>query len=119
MNLNYHFEFVGRSLRIFIEPNPEIKGYIHNIRGWLSSDVQSCGKDYLPKVKKVLEGEVNEEVFWGNAYKVIVHKENTKISYDYEEDNPEMIPCTLPTQMLYEILEIWIKACDEEREKEN
>ena len=120
MDFKYYIEEIGvGSINFMMEPNEQTVGYIHNVGGWLRCDVQGCGEDYLPKVKKVLEGEVEEEEFWGNAYKVVVHKDLTKISYDYEEDNPKMVHCTLPTEMLYEILEIWIKAYEEHQNKQN
>lgn len=119
MKLKYHIENIGGSIDLVVEPNEMTTGYIDNVGGWLLCDVQGCGEDYLPKVKNILDGKVEEEVFWGNAYKAIVRKDYTKISYDYEEDNPKMVPCTLPTEMLYEILQIWTKACEEQRAKEN
>lgn len=119
MKFKYHIEKVGKSIDLVVEPNEMTSGYINNVGGWLFCDVHSHAKEYIPQVKNVLEGKVEEEVFWGNAYKAVVRKDFTKISYDYEEDNPEMVPCTLPTEMLYEILEIWIKAYEEHRAKEN
>ena len=119
MNFRYHIENIGGYIDLIVEPNEMTSGYINNVGGWLLCDVQGCGEDYLPKVKSVLEGEVEEEIFWGNAYKAVVHKDYTKISYDYEEDNPEMVLCTLPTEMLYEILKIWAKAREEHYKDKN
>lgn len=113
MEIKYHFEYIEKSIEFVLEPNDEVSGYIHNIGGWLHSDVQCWGEDYISKIKNVLEGKVEEEFFWGNAYKTLVHKDYTKITYSYEEDNPKMVPCTLPTEMLYEILQIWTKAREE------
>ena len=120
MKLDYSIGYSGAGfLNLKIRENASISGYLPNISGWLSSDVEGSGEDYLPQIKKVLEGEVEEEEFWGNAYKVVIHKDYTTISYDFEYCNPKMVPCTLPTEMLYEIIEIWIKACEEHRSKQN
>ncbi len=119
MDFEYEFEEIGGILEINIKECENITGYVHNIGGWLSSDVQGCGEDYLPRIKEILNSDnpYEEELFWGNAYKALVHKDYTTISYDFEEDNPEMVPCILPTKMLCEILEIWIKAKEEHRAK--
>ncbi len=115
MNFNYNFEEIGGFLEINIEKCENITGYVHNIGGWLLSDVQCFGSRYLSRIQEILNSDNpdEEELFWGNAYKALVHKDYTTISYDFEEDNPEMVPCTLPTKMLCEILEIWIKAKEE------
>ena len=101
-------------LHIEIKPNGNMTGYIPNISGWLSSDVQNMGKTYfLPIFEKVIGGVSEEEVIAGNAYEAVIRKDYTTISYNFEYCNSKMVPCTLPTQMLYEILEIWIKAYDD------
>ena len=101
-----------------IEPNEKIDGFIHHISGWLSGDVTSTGWRDLKKVKEFLKNPNEREIILGsNSYTVFVRKNTTTISYDYEYCNPEMVPCTLPTEMLCEILEIWIQAEKEHREK--
>ncbi len=118
MELQYSFVEVGGGIIFRLEPNEKVIGYHHNIGGWLSCDVASTGWRDLAKVKEFLTNPNEEEVMLGsNAYTVLVHKDTTTISYDFEEENPEMVPCTLPTEMLCEILEIWIKAYEEHREK--
>ena len=119
MEFKYHIENIGGSIDLIVEQNEMTSGYINNVGGWLFCDVRGHAKEYLPQIKSVIEGLTEEQIYWGNAYKAVVHKDFTKISYDYEEDNPEMVPCTLPTEMLYEILKIWIKACEEQDKDEN
>ena len=102
-------------MHLKIEKNEHITGYVGNIAGWLEADVQCSGRRYLSKIKKILKSSIlfKEEIFSGNAYEAHVKRDYTTISYDFEEEWPEMVPCTLPTQILYEILELWINACDE------
>lgn len=102
-------------MHLEMEKNEHITGYAGNIAGWLECDVQCLGRRYISKIKKILKGpdSFKEEIFSGNAYEAHVKKDYTTISYDFEEDWPEMAPCTLPTKMLYDVLEIWVKACDE------
>ncbi len=111
-------EFAG-NLELEIKPNERITGFLRNIDGWLVCDVQCFGEDYLTKIRTILNSEDpnSEELFWGNAYKAHVRKDFTTISYDFEYCNPKMVPCTLPTEMLCEILEIWIKAKAEHNAK--
>lgn len=105
-------------MEFIVKPNEHITGFVPNISGWLESDVQGSGENYLPRIREIIFGsDYDEELFWGNAYKALVRKDTTTISYDFEDGNPEMVPCTLPTQMLYEILEVWIKVRKEYREK--
>ena len=107
-------------MNLQIRENDSISGYLPNISGWLSSDVQNMGESYfLPIFNKVLNEISEEEIIAGNAYETIIHKDYTTISYDFEYCNPKMVPCTLPTEMLYEILKIWIKAYEEHRNKQN
>ena len=119
--MEFEYSFIDKEPYFIMEiaPNENIKGCIGNISNWLSSDVQCFGKRYLARVKEILESsDLNEkEIFWGNAFETLVCKEVTTIKYTYEEENPHMVPCTLPTEMLCEILEVWIKAYEEHREK--
>ena len=118
MELEYSIKCSGAGfLDIEIKPNKSITGYLPNISGWLSSDVQNLAGYLLPKIKQILDGEIKEENFDGNAYEAIVSKEYTTISYIFEYCNPKMVPCTLPTEMLYEILKVWTKAYEEHRAK--
>ncbi len=118
MTFEYELIYEQGFLDIEIKPNGNISGYLGNIGGWLDCDVASTGWRDLAKIKEFLLNPNEEEIMLGsNAYTVLVHKETTTISYDFEEENPEMVPCTLPTEMLCEILEIWIKAYEEHREK--
>ena len=100
-----------------ITPNKEIKGDVSRIGEWLKDDVMD-GYDVIAKVKEILDSsEPNEELFWGNGFKTFVNRKFSTIRFNWEEECPEIKPCTLPTQMLYEILEIWIKAYKEHSEK--
>ena len=118
--MKFEYELVHENgfLDIEIKPHKNILGYLGNIGGWLDCDVGCTGWRDLAKVREFLANpDVDEIMLGSNAYTVIVHKDTTTISYDYEYCNPEMVPCTLPTEMLCEILEIWIQAEKEHREK--
>ncbi len=118
MKFEYWFNDNEPYFTMEIKPNENIKGCILNISDWLSSDVPCFDTKCLSRMKEILRSDIQEEeVFWGNAYRVVIHKDFTTISYNFEYANPKRIPCTLPTEMLCEILEIWIKAEAEHRAK--
>lgn len=111
MKIQYSVGEIGGFLDFEVKPCEQITGFIRNIDGWMESDIQS-GTNYrlylndlkrMSKIKdfsKVLEYE-------GNAYKIRISNDRTTISYIYEDSNPSMIPCTLPTKMLIRILKTW------------
>ncbi len=117
MEFKYYFEEIAPGIETFeIEPNEYLEGFVPHIGGWLTADVQCFAEeDYIPRVKEILESSnpAEEEEFVKNAYKTLVRKDYTTITYIFEEDNPHMVPCTLPTQMLLEILEVWANAVNE------
>ena len=59
---------------------------------------------------KKLKGAVDSDYWSGNANTATFHKDVTVIECQFEECNDN--PCTLPTTMLREIVEIWIKECE-------
>lgn len=124
MDFKYKIVYLGKYPKLQVEPNEKITGYIHNIAGWLDSDVQSFGESfYLPRIKEILYGDNpdDEEFWWGNAYKATIRRDYSTIVDCFEEVRPDFVPCTLPTEMLLEILKIWIdvkKEFDEKRKKE-
>lgn len=90
----------------------EVEGDRATLTEWLDSDVQ--GSEYTLKIlKKVLSGECKEDEFGGNAFEVHVEKDFTKISCAFGEQVPNIKPCIVPTELLYEIVKVWLS----EREK--
>lgn len=120
MDFEYELGKIGGYLSFKIKPNSKIVGSTRNIDGWLESDVQCFGERYLSKIKTMLENEDanEEEVFSDNTYETRVKKDYTTISRDIGEEWPEMAPCTLPTSMLCEILQVWIKLVKDYSERQ-
>ena len=57
-----------------------------------------------------------EDFIWGNGYKAYVKKDFTEIHFNFEEDDPTIKPCTVPTKLLREIVETWIDEYEKFRE---
>ena len=111
MQIEYKIRTVGCSFAMDIMPNSLISGEVELIGAWLYDDVQNDGKKFLPEIDKVLAGEI--EVYDCSspmANSAMIYKEKSIITCNFEECNDE--PCTLPTTMLREIVEIWIKECE-------
>ena len=117
MDFEYVFKYTEQnSLRMEVIPNEKIKGDLSILTDWLHSDV-SIGTTELPKVKEVLESKGNKKAkIWGNAFIAKVNKKYTKIKWSVLK-----LPtyCKLPTEMLYEILQIWVKELKKDRENRN
>ena len=110
MKLIYFFETL-KTGEIFmnIESTKEISGDPKRIGEWLTTDVRD-GNYVMERVNKVVRDNLsNEERIWMDGYDVIVKRDFSTIKFNYEEDCPEIKSCTLPTEVLYEILEIWIE----------
>lgn len=118
MGLKYHFEYNPPFMFIKVEPNSKTTGYLPNLEGWLECDVGREGEENLKAIKEYLKHPTEEYLFLGlNAYEVYVKKDYTTIVYIFEDENPQMVPCTLPTKMVCKILKVWIKAEKEHRKK--
>ena len=110
MKVKYNLEYDRGFVLIKIEPNSQITGFLPNVEGWLECDVGSQGEKNLMAIKEYLKHPTEEYLLLGsNAYEVHVKKDYTTVSYDYEYANPEMVPCTIPTQMVCELLQAWTK----------
>ena len=121
MNENdYTFESIGPYQKILwmnIKDNHQIIGDKEAISAWLMDDV----RDYIPilgYIDAVLKGEKEEELIWGNGYKAFVKPDITEIHFNYEEEDPSMKPCSLPTTMLREIVEIWFREYKKFKEQQ-
>ena len=120
MDLEYYFDNENDWLHIHIKPNDLIKGDVFMIESWLEGDIQFDGAYELNEFKEFMENpEAVEENFGGNACDVFTNKEFATIQWNWHDQVPDS--CTLPTQMLYEILQIWVaknKELREERKKQ-
>ena len=116
MKIKYHFEYEKQYMSIKVEPNSQITGFLPNVEGWLECDVGSQGEKNLTAIKEYLKHPTEEPLLLGsNAYEVHVKKDYTIVSYDYEYCNPTMIPCTIPTKMVCELLRAWTRADKQHR----
>ena len=107
MKFNYNFRYVckGTTLVIDIEPNTLITGNIDLIDSWLRDDVMSDFDEVRTHIDAVINGEKECYERGGNANFAEIHQDTSTISCFFDELDYE--PCTLPTQMLREILDIW------------
>ena len=116
MEFEYYFENINGWLHIHILPNDLIKGDIFMIPAWLESDVQGSGNYELSSFKEFIENpEIEEDNFGGNACDVFAKRDFTTIQWEWHDKVPDS--CTLPTEMLYEILKIWVAKNKELREE--
>ena len=63
---------------------------------------------YLEDIDNVLSGKSDEEFQWGNGYKAYVKKDFTEIHFNFEDDDPTIRPCIVPTRLLREIVKAWL-----------
>ena len=116
MNFDYYFENTEFGVRFHVLPNIHIKGDLFMIEEWLFGDVQNSSY-FLERMKNFIEStEMEEDELGGNACDVFVKRDFSTIKWIYHDQVSSS--CTLPTEMLYEILQIWVKKKAEIREKE-
>jgi len=107
--MNFEYEFAtscnNSVLSMYIKPNSFIVGDTRRIYEWLYDDIMGS----FERVKKDIDAVLNEEVEcdeWnGNANSAVFNKDTTTITCNFDELECE--PCTLPTKMLREIIDIW------------
>lgn len=113
MNFEYYFDNENDWLHIHILPNELIKGDAFMVEAWLEGDVQG-GNDFLIDMKNFMENpEIKEDELGGNSCEVFLKRDYTTIRWNWYDDVPES--CTLPTEMLYEILKVWVAKKEELR----
>ena len=122
MDKNYYtFEIIDPYQKILwmnLKNNSKIIGDKDAVSAWLMDDV----RDYtsiLDYIDAVLNGEKEEDLIWGNGYKAFVKPDITEIHFNYEEDDPSIKPCSLPTSMLREIVEIWLREYKNFKEEQH
>lgn len=115
MEFEYYFENTNGWLHIHILPNDLIKGDIFMIESWLQGDV-SGSDTFLKYFKSYIENyDMDECEISGNSCELLMNKEFTTIRWNWHDKVPDS--CTLPTEMLYEILKIWVAKNKELREE--
>ena len=118
MNFEYYFENVTEnSIEMIILPNKEISGDIYMITSWLFGDVHGSDS-FLYVFNEYMENpDMDEYELSGNSCELLMNKKFTTIRWNWYDQVPNS--CTLPTQMLYEILQIWVAKYKELREEEH
>ena len=119
MEFEYYFEKISEyRVKMRILPNESIKGDVFMIGAWLFGDVQR-GNSISDAVKNFMENpEIKEEELSGNSCDVFLKRDFTTIRWVWYDEVPNS--CTLPTEMLYEIIKIWVAKNNEllaEKEK--
>ena len=112
MNFKYKINAHDEYFSMSFDELDNVEGCKKTLSEWLVADVQSS-EFALKILEKVVSGECDEDEFGGNVFDVHVGKEFTKISFYFEKDNPKLKPCIVPTELLYEIVKVWLS----EREK--
>ena len=108
MEYKWKFEIYRDNIILMLfDDVEEVEGDRATLTEWLFSDVQ--GSKYTLKIlEKIVNGDCDEDEFGGNVFDVHVGKEFTKISFYFEKDNPNIKPCIVPTELLYEIEKVWL-----------
>ena len=107
--MEHKWKFRSRDyyLDMIFDDVEEVKGDKETLTGWLNTDIGGYQKT-LEYIDDVLSGKNEEDFLWGNAYKAYVRKDFTEIHFNFEEDVPTVMPCTVPTKLLREIVKAWL-----------
>ena len=118
MDFEYYFEKVDKEwVKMIILPNKQISGDIYMITSWLFGDVMGSDS-FLYDFNEYMENpDMAEYELSGNSCELLMNKKLTTIRWNWYDQVPNS--CTLPTQMLYEILQIWVAKYKELREEEH
>lgn len=114
MNKKWSFEMALSGPWMIFKDNDEIVGDKETLSCWLYTDVGNYHKT-LDYIDKVISGELEEKLLWGNCYKAYINQDFTEIHFNYEEDDPSIKPCKLPTKLLREIVAAWLEEFEKFR----
>lgn len=86
----------------------EIVGDSETLSSWLMDEV---GKQdvILKYIDDVINEEVAEDEIGINGFIAYIKKDITDIHFIFEDEDSRIKPCYLPTKLLREIVEIWLK----------
>ena len=114
MENKWTFCILCDDLYMKFEDNTEMNGDNETLSAWLSTDVR-FHTSTLEAIDKVIDKELEEELLWGNGYKAYIGQEYTEIHFNFEEDDPRIKPCKLPTKLLREIVAVWLEEFEKYR----
>ena len=108
MNRAWKFSVVCSDLWMEFDDVDEIQGSKETLSSWLCDDIRGFTRtvDYIDDV---LAGKVEEDRLGGDGFSAYVKKEFTEIRYDFEDMDPSVKPCTVPTKLLREIVKAWLE----------
>ena len=107
MERKWKFHFHDYYFVMIFDDVEEVKGDKETLTGWLNTDIGGYQKT-LEYIDDVLSGKNEEDFLWGNAYKAYVRKDFTEIHFNFEDDDPTIRPCIVPTRLLREIVKAWL-----------
>ena len=107
MEHKWKFRFHDYYFVMIFDDVEEVKGDKETLTGWLNTDIGGYQKT-LEYIDDVLSGKNEEDFLWGNAYKAYVRKDLTAIHFNFEDDDPTIRPCIVPTRLLREIVKAWL-----------
>ncbi len=110
----WDFSVTQGSLWMNIDDIPEIVDSRVALESWLHTDVRGFAKT-LDYIDDVLAGNVEEDRLGGDGFKAYVKRDFTEIHFNYEEEDPSVKPCTLPTKLLREIVKAWLEEYEKFR----
>ena len=108
MNKEWKFSVVCSDLWMEFDDVDEIQGSKETLSSWLCDDIRDFTRT-LEYIDDVISGKNNEDFLWGNGFKAYVRKDFTEIHFNYEEEEPSVKPCTVPTKLLREIVKAWLE----------
>ncbi len=114
MDCVWKFSVVCSDLWMEFDNVDEIHGSKETLSSWLCDDVRDFRRT-LEYIDDVISGKNKEDFLWGNVFKAYVKKDFTEIRYDFEDMDPSVKPCTLPTKLLREIVKAWLEEYEKFR----
>ena len=87
-----------------VKSNSEIKGDMELLNVFIN-ELDTAGNDVLDEMERIEKGELEEGYWGGNIASATYNKEKAYLEFDF--DSPRT--CELPTKMLKELVEAWVR----------
>ena len=108
MENKWKFNFRDDYFVMVFDEVKEVYGDKSTLTGWLFTDVRDF-RGTLGYIDDVISEKTKEDFLSGNAYNAYVKKDFTEIHFQFEDENPSIKPCTVPTKLLHEIVKAWLE----------
>ena len=112
MEYRWKFNFHDDYFVMAFDEVEEVHGDKSTLTGWLFTDVRDF-RGTLGYIDDVISEKTKEDFLSGNAYNAYVKKDFTEIHFQFEDENPSIKPCTVPTKLLREIVKAWLDEYEE------